>query len=119
MVAVGGALGAAGRYRITEWAKGKWGDAFPWGTLIVNVAGSLMLGLLLGLVLTGKLPKWSRYAAGAGFMGALTTFSTFSVDTVLLLRAGKVAAALGNVTANVLVGLVAAAVGLWLSSHST
>lgn len=119
MVALGGALGALGRYGVSEWSKARWGTAFPWGTLIVNVAGSVLLGLLIGLTLSGRLPKWTHYALAAGFMGAFTTFSAFSLETVVLLQNGKLGLALGNVGANVVAGIAAAAAGWWLAAASS
>lgn len=114
LVAGGGALGAVARYGVGEWARARFGEAFPWGTLVVNVAGSLLLGLLLGLALTGKASRPTRALFGTGFLGAFTTFSTFSCESYALFEGGKVGAAALNLSANLVVGLVAAAVGLAL-----
>lgn len=112
LVAGGGALGSLARYGISEWARKRFGEAFPWGTLAVNLTGSLLLGLLLGLALAGKTSRSARALAGAGFMGAFTTFSTFSCETWALVEDGKLGAAAINIVANVAVGLCAAALGV-------
>lgn len=117
IIAVAGALGSVSRYGLTAWAQRRFGDTFPYGTLIVNVVGSFALGTVLGLALAGKLHKLGKMGAGTGFLGAFTTFSTFSCETVLLLKAGRVAAAAGNVALNVVVGLAAAFLGFWVASR--
>ena len=114
LVAGGGALGSVARYGIGEWTRARFGESFPWGTLAVNVTGSLLLGLVLGLALAGRTSRSARAFVGAGFMGAFTTFSTFSCETYALVESGKIAPAVVNVLANLLVGLVAAAVGFAL-----
>lgn len=111
LVTIGGGLGALGRYGVSIWARRRWGEAFPWGTLIVNAAGSVLLGLLLGLALASKLPRDARLAFGTGFLGAFTTFSSFSWETVSLMDRGHTAAAAGNVACNVVLGLIGAWVG--------
>ncbi len=116
-IALGGSLGAVGRYGIGEWATRRLSDQLPWGTLIVNVLGSVLLGLLLGLAAQGVVERPTRAALGTGFLGAFTTFSTFSNETVLLVQEGKVAGALANVTLNLVVGLLGAVLGLWLAQR--
>jgi CrcB protein len=118
VIAVAGAFGSLSRYGTTLWAQRRWGDTFPYGTLIVNIAGSFLLGLVLGMALAGKLPKLAKLGVGTGFLGAFTTFSTFSVDTMLLLKAGKLASAAGNIALNLAIGLAAAGLGFWLATKS-
>ena len=91
------------------------GTRFPWGTLAVNVAGSLVLGFLLGasLARTGAAPA-ARAFWGIGILGAFTTFSTFSYETVALLQVGDWKAAAANVALNVGLGLAAVVLGLRL-----
>ena len=103
LVALGAAIGAVLRHLTA-----RFNDGFPWGTLLVNVAGSLLLGFLIGL------PASSGWSAllGIGFCGALTTYSTFSFETLTLMREGKASRALAYVTPSVLAGLGAAALGL-------
>ena len=80
LISVGAVLGANARYLVSLWAAGRFGADFPYGTLIVNVSGSLVLGVLVGL-LSGRLalPEELRFLLGIGFLGAYTTFSSFSV----------------------------------------
>jgi fluoride exporter len=114
LVLAGGALGAVCRFLVDRVASSRLGSALPWGTLIVNVAGSLVLGLLAG---TGSaLPGWLGALAGTGFCGALTTYSTFSYETVRLAGGGTSGRgrAILNVAATLVAGLGAAALGWWL-----
>ncbi|MEX0658111.1 MAG: CrcB family protein [Egibacteraceae bacterium] len=111
-VAVAGALGASARY-LVDWAIAhRTGGARPWGTLAVNVGGSLVGGVVAGTVLFGDAPATVGLVAGVGFAGSFTTFSTFAVDTVRLVADGHVPAALVNIAANLLASLAAAGVGL-------
>jgi len=109
LVLLGGAVGAPLRYLADEWVSARTGDALPWGTLGVNVAGSLVLGLVAAAA-----PTWLVALAGTGLCGALTTFSTFSFETVRLLEDGRLRPALLNVAASLSLGLAAAALGFWL-----
>lgn len=111
-IAVAGALGAAARY-LVDWAiTHRTGGARPWGTLAVNVGGSLVGGMIAGTALFGDAPATVRLVAGVGFAGSFTTFSTFAVDTVRLVADGHPSAALINIAANVLASLAAAGMGL-------
>jgi CrcB protein len=85
---------------------------FPWGTLTVNVAGSLVLGLVAGAVSHGA-PAWLMTVAGTGFCGALTTFSTFGFETLRLVEEGSLLEAVLNVGVSLLAGFVAC-VGGWV-----
>ena len=98
-----------------------WLGASNWmATWGVNVVGSALLGILaaLAMVPDALTPEW-RTVLGVGFLGAFTTFSTFSVDTVELLRAGKMTVALGYVSANVVCGLLAAWCGMLVVRGAT
>lgn len=111
-IAVAGALGASARY-LVDWAIAhRTGAARPWGTLVVNVGGSLVGGVVAGTALFGDAPATVRLVAGVGFAGSFTTFSTFAVDTVRLAVGGHASAALVNVATNLLASLAAAGVGL-------
>lgn len=117
LVAVGGALGAVARYQTTAWlARLAYPSTFPYGTLAVNVAGSFLLGLLLGFGAESRLavPPTLRIALGAGFLGAFTTFSTFSYETLEVLRLGEPRLALVNVAANLTAALAACWLGIVL-----
>jgi fluoride exporter len=111
-LAVGGSLGAISRYAISLASPTVTGR-FPWGTFAINVSGSFVLGFLL-IVLTEQFPlgRLARPVIGTGFIGAYTTFSTFMVEAVLLVRAGDPALALAYLGASLVVGLVAVFVGM-------
>lgn len=108
MVALGAAIGAPLRYLTDRAIQSRYDSVFPWGTLTVNVAGSLLLGVLTGL------PADPGVAAlvGTGFCGALTTYSTFSYETLRLVQDGARLYAGINVVASVVAGLGAAYIGL-------
>ena len=111
MVVLGAMVGAPLRYLVDRAVQAKHDSVFPWGTFTVNVAGSLLLGFVAGL------PADSAWTAllGTGFCGALTTYSTFSYETLRLTQDGFRFYALVNVVASVVAGLGAAGVGLLLA----
>ncbi|MDQ1516296.1 MAG: fluoride exporter [Actinomycetota bacterium] len=109
---VAGAIGAPLRYLLDGAVGERTDGVFPWGILLVNVSGSFLLGLLTGLGLHHGLGRTPRIVVGTGFCGAFTTFSTFTYETVRLLEEGDLAEALANLGLTVLLGAVAAAVGL-------
>ena len=113
-LAAAGALGALARYGVSLAAL-RWLPAgFPWGTLLVNLAGCFLLGALAELTLDKfALPPETRVVIGTGFLGAFTTFSTFGVETLRALEAGHWGVAVGNVAANVILGVGLAAAGFW------
>jgi CrcB protein len=111
-----GAVGAPIRYLVDIAVAQRVRGALPWGTLVINVSGSFLLGLLTGLGLHHGLPKTARTVLGAGFCGAYTTFSTFTFETVRLVEEGSPAEALMNTAATFLAGAVAAAGGLALAT---
>ena len=117
-IAVAGAAGSVCRHLVGLAAE-KWlGTGLPWGTFAVNAVGSLLLGFVMAAITRN--PDWPpaiRLAVCTGFLGAFTTFSTFSVDTVKLLQDGRSLAALGNVAANVGVGVLLALVGFTLAQR--
>jgi len=116
-VLLGGAAGAVLRYLTDRAVQRRFDPVFPWGTFIVNVAGSLVLGVLSGLTAAHPgLPGWVRALAGVGFCGALTTYSTFGLETVLLAQGGGRAYASINAGATLVVGLGAVTAGWWLGS---
>lgn len=114
-IAVGGAVGALARFGAVQ-AAGRMGWAFPWGTLAVNVAGSLALGLLFGAF--GRRESFAAVAqplVAVGMLGAFTTFSAFSLETVQLLQGERWLAALAYVTVSVILCIGAAWAGLRLA----
>lgn len=109
LVTLAGAAGVLSRYGISSAFHG---DALPWATVVINVAGSFALGVLV--VVDWWTPE-ARTALGVGFLGGFTTFSTFSVQAVLDVDAGQTGRALVYVGASVLLGLAAAAAGFMLA----
>jgi CrcB protein len=111
---IGGAVGAPSRLVVDEVVQRRGAGVFPWGTFVINVTGSFVLGVVTGLVLYHGLGNVPRALIGTGFCGAYTTFSTFSYETVRLVEEGSLGAAVGNVAGSVAAGLAAAALGLAL-----
>ncbi|MBN2333466.1 MAG: fluoride efflux transporter CrcB [Deltaproteobacteria bacterium] len=114
-IGLGGFFGAIGRFLITGWVHNQVGTAMPYGTLAVNVAGSFLLALLLqGFTALPELPPQLKSSITIGFLGAFTTFSTFSVDTLHFIEHGNWQKALINILLNVIICLGAAGLGLGL-----
>lgn len=111
-----GAVGAPLRYLVDGAVQERVGGAFPWGTLAVNVSGSLLLGFVTGLALYHSFPATPRAVLGGGFCGAYTTFSTFTFETARLVEEGARSEAVRNVLATVTAGAAAAAAGLALAA---
>lgn len=109
LVAVGGAIGSVIRYLVSLWAADKWGAAFPYGTFIVNIAGCYIIGLFM-IIATERhmLPPHWRLLVASGFLGGLTTFSSFSYETLKLVQDGAWSAAVANIAGNLCLGLLAA-----------
>ncbi len=115
VLALAGALGTVGRYSLSGWAYRVLGERFPFGTLAVNVAGCALIGLVMEIGLsTELLSRPARAAITVGFLGAFTTFSTFSYETLRYIEDGAWWPALANTLANVVLGLAAAWAGLSL-----
>lgn len=114
-VALGGALGSVARYALSSSLR-MLAPAFPWGTLLVNISGGLVMGAITAYALArpGVLSEPLRLGLTTGILGGFTTFSAFSVETLLLWRDGNAAAAFANIAANVILSLAACAFGLWL-----
>jgi CrcB protein len=112
-VAVAGAAGTLARYGLTEWVKGQFGLAFPWGTFAVNMIGSFLFGLVWALANErGILSSEIRLILLTGFMGAFTTFSTFMFETGNFLADARWGLAIANVALSLIVGLVCLFAGL-------
>ena len=113
-VAAGAVLGALLRY-LTNVAALQWlGHRFPWATLAVNLVGCFLAGALLAYLLRGAVSEAARLFWMVGFLGALTTFSAFSVETLALLQAGALSKVVLNIVLNVAGSLLAVTIGFWL-----
>lgn len=111
LVLLGGAVGAPARYLTDLAVQSRHDSVFPWGTFAVNAVGSLVLGLVAGVVVGQGGPPWLLTLVGTGFCGALTTFSTFGFETVRLVEEGSVLEAGLNVVVSLVVGLAMVALG--------
>lgn len=114
-IGTAGFAGAIARYGLEGWVSGRTAGAFPWGTLAVNTSGSFLLGLLFTLFAERFLMNPSlRSALTIGFVGAYTTFSTFSLETVRLIEDGASGLALVNVVGSVVLGIAAVYTGTFV-----
>lgn len=111
LVAVAGGLGAAGRFAIDGIVRSRLAMSFPLGTMIINLSGSLLLGLLAGLVTAG-LPNQVQILAGTGFLGGYTTFSSASVETLRLIQERRTAAVIANGLGMVVLATALALLGM-------
>lgn len=112
-IGCGGFLGAISRYLVSEWIYTVGGAGMPYGTLTVNIVGSFLLGITAQLIIAGNLLSSTASSfLGIGFLGAFTTFSTFSVQTLELLESGNPAKALLNILLNLSLCLIGAWGGL-------
>lgn len=116
LVASGGALGAVLRYVFGIFCTQLLGSRFPWGTFVVNVLGCFLLGWLLQAAASSTVSDATKLALGTGLLGAFTTFSTFSVETIHAWHRAP-AIAVSNVVAGVAVGIMAAAAGMYLAER--
>jgi CrcB protein len=113
LVALGGAAGAVTRYVVDGFVADRAGGAFPWGTLVINLSGSALLGLLFALAIEkGVLPAGIRAPLMIGFLGAYTTFSTLMLESWRLAEDGAAGLAFVNVAGSAILGLAAVFIGL-------
>lgn len=120
LVMIGGAIGAALRYEVGRAALHRLDPGFPWGTLIVNLAGGLLMGALAGFMF-GRIPLDQKLwmFAGVGVLGGFTTFSAFSFDMFAMLEQGRLGIAAGYAALSVLGSLGLLFVGFWLARTLT
>ncbi len=118
-VALGGAIGALARYGVNVSATHIFGHGFPWGTLIVNVLGSFLMGVAIVKFSQMHISPELRTMSITGFLGAFTTFSTFSLDVITLYERGDLLQAFLYVSASVIVSITALFFALWLLKGTT
>lgn len=112
-IGVGGFVGAIARYAVDGWVARWLGASFPWGTLVINVSGSLLIGVLFAAsVERATLPAELRGPVMIGFVGAYTTFSTFMLESWRLMEDGSIALAFVNLGGALVLGLAAVAIGI-------
>jgi CrcB protein len=116
VLAVAGGVGAAARFVVDGLVRSRTSGSFPFGTMIINLSGSLLLGLLAGLVSSG-LPSQLQVIAGTGFLGGYTTFSSASVETLRLMQERRWAAVIGNGLGMLMLGSVLALVGMTIGRN--
>ena len=116
VIALAGAIGAPLRFVIDGMVTDRLGQVFPWGTFVINVSGSLLLGFLTGLALYHGFPSVPKAFLATGFCGAYTTFSTFGYETIRLADQNARPLAIANALGSLAAGLVAAAAGLGLAA---
>lgn len=114
LVAIGGGLGSVGRFWLGGAVARLTGIGFPWGTILINIAGSLLIGCFAAMTTGMRQGEDLRAFLMAGLCGGFTTFSAFSLQTVELLRDGQIAAAAANILGSVILCSLAAAAGLAL-----
>lgn len=113
IVALGGAIGAAARYAFGTWMVERTGATFPWHTMLINVSGAFLIGVLMAMSLDkGVVPGNWRLFLGTGILGGFTTFSTLSYESIALMERGLYAAGLLNMFGSGVAGLVAAWLGI-------
>jgi CrcB protein len=112
-VAIGGSIGSTARYLVSVWAAERFGADFPYGTLIVNVVGCFIIGIFMTLTTERFIvnPYW-RLLITVGFVGGLTTFSSFSYETFRVLEDSNMIMALYNIGLNLLLGFAATWIGI-------
>jgi fluoride exporter len=114
LVMLGGAIGAGLRHLVGVVALARLGTGFPWGTLFVNLAGGLLIGLLAGWFARAGANEQMRLFFAVGLLGGFTTFSAFSLETFLMIERGQIGAAAAYAGASVIGSVALLIAGLWL-----
>ena len=117
LLLIGGAIGTLTRYGVSSFAQQKYAGLFPIGTLVVNLAGSLLIGLLWGMAENFAISSSVRLFLFVGILGGFTTFSAYSIETLTLLRDGSYKLALINILLNNVLGIGLAFMGLMLGKY--
>ncbi len=120
LIALGGAFGAMARFLLGEWVASIAGEHFPWGIFLINILGSFLIGVLFVLLVeqTTSASLWRPFLM-VGFLGAFTTFSTFSLQTLALFEVGRWLAAAGYAIGTLILCLIGVAAGVFLSRALT
>lgn len=113
-VMIGGAIGAGTRHLVGQAMLARFGPAFPWGTLSINIVGSLLMGLLVGWLARSGGGDTARLFVGVGILGGFTTFSSFSMEYWMLFERGQNAQAAAYVLASVIGAIAACGLGLFI-----
>ncbi|WP_120522964.1 fluoride efflux transporter CrcB [Arthrobacter celericrescens] len=116
LLGLAGGAGAVARFLVDGLVRARFRTALPWGTILINVSGSLLLGLLAGAVMRNHSLSSLQAVLGTGFLGGYTTFSTASVETVRLIQSGRTGLALLNALGTMVAAVGAAAAGVALGS---
>ena len=115
-VGVGGGLGALARFALSGWTAVRAGEGYPWGTFVVNVSGSILLGLLVGFLSSRHAPAPVRALLTVGFCGGFTTFSAYDLEVVALIARGEILLALVYPATTLVLCVVGLGLGLRLAS---
>jgi len=118
LIGLGGFVGANTRYLVCDWTIRRWGDTFPFGTLIVNVAGSFMVGLL-AMLLADKFTEdpYLKKLIITGFLGAFSTFSSYMVEVLNMVTGQSHSQGWAYLAGTIVLGLVAVIIGAYVGSH--
>lgn len=114
-VFIGAGIGGTLRYVLGGWMAERWGVSFPWHTLVINVSGAFLLGVLMALTVERSLlPASMRLFLGVGILGGFTTFSTLSYESVALVEQGLLVQGAANLFGSAVLGAIAAIAGLFV-----
>ncbi len=115
VIGVGGFLGANTRYLVANLAAARWGTTFPYGTLLINVSGSFIIGLFLTIITERVVaPPNLRLFFATGFLGAYTTFSTFTFESLALIQSSDYIGGASYIAASFILGMLAVTIGVFL-----
>ena len=117
VIGLGGILGANARYLVAGWVTQRFGLAFPWGTFLINVSGSFVLGLFMAYMVRYPAHYYPRLFFAVGFLGAYTTFSTFSVESLQLIQNSRFLIAFFYIVSSAALGLLGAWAGFTLGQR--
>lgn len=117
VIGLGGILGANARYIVASWVAQRFGIAFPYGTFLINLSGSFILGFVMPLFLRYSSSLYPRLFFAVGFLGAYTTFSTFSFESLQLIQNGRILSALGYMVSSATFGILGAWAGFLLGQR--